>query len=69
MIIERARALRKVIEKASASLDNKDANTAVELFPMYDANKDYQTGDRFRVGTHLYEIVRHDNANIYILCK
>lgn len=44
---EKARRLRPLIEKASASLSDEDALSAVELFPHYATGIAYQTGDRF----------------------
>ena len=53
---ERARALRPLIEKASASLDDTDALKAVELFEVYVVGKAYKAGDRFRFGSKLYKV-------------
>ena len=53
---ERARALRPLIEKASASLSDTDALEAVELFEAYKADKAYKVGDRFRFGIKLYKV-------------
>lgn len=53
---EKARALRPLIEKASASLDDTDALEAVELFEVYVVGKAYKAGDRFRFGIKLYKV-------------
>ena len=45
---EKARALRPLIEKAAASLDDDDALEAVELFPWWKADTNYVKGDRVR---------------------
>ena len=55
---ERAQQLRPIIEKAAQSLDDKTALEAVELFPIWIADKDYSTGDRCREGELLYKCVQ-----------
>lgn len=50
----KARALRFMIEKASASLPDEDALEAVELFPMWQTGTSYAVGVRIRYGGKLY---------------
>jgi hypothetical protein len=52
---ERARALRPYIERASASLPDRDAAQAVELFPAWAFPADYAEGDRRSDGGKLYK--------------
>lgn len=56
-LIERARALRKIIEKAAVSLDDETALTAPELFPQWEVGKAYSVGDRVRYG-ELYKVIQ-----------
>lgn len=51
----KAYALRKMIEKASISLDDTDALTAVELFPNWKTDIEYEVGDRVRYEDTLYK--------------
>ena len=55
---ERAKQLRPVIEKASQSLEDSVALTAVELFPQWEAlvkaGKTVDKGFRFQYGNKLY---------------
>lgn len=55
---ERARALRPLIEKASASLPDADAVDAGELFPVWGAGLQYAVGDRRRYEAKLYKCVQ-----------
>ncbi len=59
-MISRAKAcaLRALIEKASASLDDTDALGAVELFPLWAAGVDYAADIRVRYGGKLYRCVQ-----------
>ena len=50
-----ARALRKLIEKASISLPDTDALNGIELFPKWSAELSYNVGDRVRYGDTLYK--------------
>lgn len=56
--IERARALRKIIEQAAVSLPDEIAETATELFPKWEAGKAYSVGDRCRYEKLLYKCVQ-----------
>lgn len=55
---EKARVLRPLIEKASASLSDEDALEAVDLFPLWLANIDYSIDRRVRYLTKLYKCVQ-----------
>lgn len=56
---EQAYKLRRLIEKASASLPDTDAITAPELFPKYDGNAHlYAVGNRVRYGDLLYKCLQ-----------
>lgn len=56
--IARARALRQLIEKASASLTDTDALDGVELFPHWNDSADYVTGDRVAYNGLLYKCLQ-----------
>jgi len=51
-------ALRALIEKAAASLDDGDALEAVELFPAWKADTAYAVDERIRYGENLYRCVQ-----------
>ena len=55
---EKARALRPMIEKASASLTDEDALEAVELFPLWGTGIDYAVDQRIRYEDKLYRCVQ-----------
>ena len=55
---EKARALRPMIEKASASLPDEDALEAVELFPLWAADTEYAADIRVRYEDKLYRCVQ-----------
>lgn len=57
---ERAYALRKLIEKASISLDDESALQGIELFPLWKATPPmpYESGDRVRYNDTLYKCVQ-----------
>ena len=63
-MITRARAyiLRTMIEKASASLTDTDALSAVELFPHWDDSKEYAVGDRVSYDGTLYKCLTAHTA-------
>lgn len=54
----RAYALRKLIEKASISLDDESALDGIELFPLWKDDAEYQVGDRIRFNGVLYKCVQ-----------
>ena len=56
--VEKARALRALIEKAAVSLDDEEALEAVELFPAWAVGKAYATDERIRYGEKLYRCVQ-----------
>lgn len=55
---EKAIALRKLIEKASASLDDVDALEAVELYPHWKDETGYLVGDRVSYDGVLYKCLQ-----------
>lgn len=62
MTKEKARILRAMIEKASASLPDEDALEAVELFPKWSETKTYAIGDRVRYNDLLYKCLLDHQA-------
>lgn len=54
----RARELRRLIEKASASLDDESALSGIELFPAWKAGVSYTLDQRIRFGEKLYKCVQ-----------
>ena len=50
--------LRRLIEKASASLSDEDALEAPVLFPYWEVGKAYAVGDRFEYETKLYKVLQ-----------
>ena len=48
--------LREIIEKATASLADEDALSAVELFPSWEVGKDYAQGARLLRNGKLYKV-------------
>ena len=48
--------LREIIEKASVNLSDEDALSAVELFPSWEAGKDYAQGARLLRNGKLYKV-------------
>lgn len=57
-IIEKARKLRKLIEKACISLNDEDALEGVELFPQWITDKAYEVSDRVKFESVLYKCVQ-----------
>lgn len=53
-LVEKARHLRALIEKAAASLPDEDAIEAVELFPAWAADTAYTVEQRLRHNGKLY---------------
>ena len=53
-LIELARKLRGYIEKAAVSLSDADALEAVELYPAWEADTEYEVGKRVRDENVLY---------------
>ena len=54
----KAKALRRLIESASNSLDDKNALTGVELFPVWVTSNSYAIGDRVQYSGALYKCVQ-----------
>ena len=48
--------LREIIEKATASLADEDALTAVELFPSWEVGKSYEANARVLFNGKLYKV-------------
>lgn len=62
----RARQLRKMIERASASLSDTDALDAVELFPVWAAGVIYEIDVRIQHNEVLYKVRQaHTSSEIY----
>ena len=56
--LKRARELRKLIVKASVSLNDEDALNGVELFPPWESGKEYAVGERIRYNMVLYRCIQ-----------
>ena len=50
--------LRAMIVKAAISLNDEDALSAVELFPLWQTDKAYAVDERIRYGEKLYKCVQ-----------
>lgn len=61
--IEEARAFRAKIEGAALHLPEKEALESVELFPKWEATKDYEIGAKVRYGEKLYKCYNRISAN------
>ena len=59
---DRARQLRPLIEKASASLPDEDALEAVELFKHWQPDEDYERGDRRQHEGKLYRALQSHHS-------
>lgn len=57
-LIELARQLRVLIEKAAQGLDDTDALNGIELFPTWAADTEYTAGKRVQYGDKLYRCVQ-----------
>lgn len=57
-IIERARELRAVIEKAAETLTDEESLEATELFPKWEKGKTYSVGQRVRYENVLYKVLQ-----------
>lgn len=57
-LIDRARALRPIIENLAASLDDENALEAVELFPKWKVDTAYAIDDRVRYDDVLYKVLQ-----------
>lgn len=61
-LIELARKLRPYIEKAALHLNDEDALEAVELFPEWEIDKQYQTDDKVRYEKILYKCLQQHTS-------
>ena len=61
-LVELARKLRPLIEKAAIALDDSDAIEAVQLFPQWEGTKTYSVGDRVRYEGVLYKCLQNHTA-------
>lgn len=59
---EKARQLRKLIEKASISLSDADALNGVELFPRWNSSASYAIDDRVQFEDELYKCLQAHTA-------
>lgn len=58
----RARALRRLIERAAVSLSDEDALKGAELFPRWSETAVYSTGDRVCYESTLYKCLQDHTA-------
>lgn len=65
--VERAIALRPLIEKAAVSLDDEDALQAMELYPYWSGDGvGYLVDDRVRYDEHLYKcLIAHTSQETW----
>ena len=62
-LIELARKLRPLIEKAALSLDDADSLEAKDLFPIWSgANVEYKVNDRVRYDSILYKCLQQHTS-------
>ena len=61
-ILERARALRQIIERAAQTLDDNTALEAVDLYPKWEVGATYETGNRVRYESTLYKCLQPHTA-------
>ena len=61
-LVDLAIKLRPYIEKAAANLDDTDALEAVQLFPKWEANIQYEKDDRVRYENILYRCLQPHNS-------
>ena len=59
---QKARALRRLIEKASVSLSDSDALSGAELFPRWSQTAVYAVGDRVCYESTLYKCLQDHTA-------
>lgn len=60
--VEKARLLRTLIERLSATLTDDDAYTAPELFPQWHTETAYAVGDRVQYEGNLYKCLQAHTA-------
>jgi hypothetical protein len=61
--IEEARAFRAKIESAALHIPEEQALESIELFPKWEATKDYAVGDKVRYGDKIYKCYNAITAN------
>ena len=61
---EKARHLRPLIVKASASLSDEDAISAIELFKIWATDTAYAADERIRYGNKLYRCVQAHTSQV-----
>lgn len=65
--IEKAKQLRALIEKAAIKLDDTDALSGVELFPVWSNTASYSVGDRVTYEGILYKcLTKHTAQDTWI---
>lgn len=57
-----AKRLRALIEQTAVNLTDTEALTGIELFPLWNDSKTYQTGDRVRFEDTLYKCLQSHDA-------
>lgn len=61
-----AHTLRKLIEKAAATLKDTDALEGIELFPKWSDDSEYAVDDRVRYGETLYKcLIAHTSQSTW----
>jgi hypothetical protein len=63
-IIERAKALRTLIEKTAESLSDAESLEATELFPKWKEGSQYEVGQRVRYENRLYKVLQPHRSAI-----
>lgn len=67
MIVERAKALRYLMESLAETLDDEKALEVTELFPNWKVNKEYEMGVRVRYDNVLYKcLITHISQSDWI---
>jgi len=66
-LVDLARKLRPYIEKAAITLDDADALEAVQLFPQWEVNTQYEEGSRVRYEGTLYKcLLTHTSQSTWL---
>lgn len=60
--MDKVRALRKLIVKASANLSDTEAESAPELYPMWDSTAAYTAGERVQYDGATYKVLQAHTA-------
>lgn len=61
-LVDLARKLRPYIEKAASNLDDADALEAVQLFPKWEPNIQYEKDEKVRYENILYRCLQSHNS-------